>query len=239
MCFTPERGFSVKALERLPGKPRTITRGRSLRSEEGSPSSKRACTERFTPAAFILAVLMALFLVGGCGLQTGQANKLQIEANKHQHEAEAVFARLKALPGDWQNIFSTSTVNPTQVAEGRQLIQTRVADITSLSLTLKNWGQDNSAILKLNVDQKLKKYVNLKAAAIKQWQEYFEADVRPLVKAYGGLLETIARGSSLSEQEKAAEQITSLVSESLTKLQDCLDAQQKAQQYLKANNLGK
>jgi len=187
----------------------------------------------------MLAVLMALFLVGGCGLQTGQANKLQIEANKHQHEAEAVFARLKALPGDWQNIFSTSTVNPTQVAEGRQLIQTRVADITSLSLTLKNWGQDNSAILKLNVDQKLKKYVNLKAAAIKQWQEYFEADVRPLVKAYGGLLETIARGSSLSEQEKAAEQITSLVSESLTKLQDCLDAQQKAQQYLKANNLGK
>ena len=77
-----------------------------MRSEEGSPNSKR---ERFTPAAFMLAVLMALFLVGGCGLQTGQANKLQIEANKHQHEAEAVFARLKALPGDWQNIFSTES----------------------------------------------------------------------------------------------------------------------------------
>jgi hypothetical protein len=186
----------------------------------------------------MLVVLTALLLVGGCGLQTDQANKLQVKANEHQHEAEAVFARLKALQGDWQNIFSTSTVSPSQVAEGRQLIQARVADINSLDLILKNWGQDNSAILKLNVDQKIKNYVNLKAASIKQWQEYFEADVRPLVKAYGGLLDTIARGSSLSEQEKAADQITSLVSESVAKLQDCLDAQQKAQQYVKANNMG-
>lgn len=208
-------------------------------SEAGGLSTKKAYIEGFAPAALALALLMAFFLIGGCGFQTVQANKLLLKANAHQHEAEAVFARLKTLPGDWQNIFSTSTVSPSQVSEGRQLIQARVADLDSLDLALKNWAQDNQGMFKLNVDQKIKNYVTLKAAAIKQWQEYFEADVRPLVKAYGGLLDTIARGRPLPEQEKAAEQITSLVSESITKLQDCLNAQQKSEKYLKANNMGK
>ncbi len=209
-----------------------------MRSEASCLNTKKAYRELTAYTALVLSLLIACLVVSGCGLQTDQANKLLLKANAHQHEAEVVFARLKTLPGDWQNIFSTSTASTSQVAEGRQLIQARVADLDSLDLALKNWAQDNQAILKLNVDQKVKSYVNLKAAAIKNWQDYFEADVRPLVNAYGGLLDTIARGRPMQGQEQAAERITSLVSESSTKLQDCLNAQQKSEKYLKANNLG-
>ena len=204
------------------------------RSEQGRPRALRC-------AAFVIVALAALLLLAltvGCGLQTEEANKDLSKANAHQQEAEAVIARLKVLPNDWQTIFNTPTATAAQIANGRQLVAARVADLDVLDTALKNWGIDNRAILKLNVEQKAKDYVSLKAASIKQWQQYAETYLRPLVKAYGGLLDAIAQGKTV-EQQAAADNIKSIVSEALTKLEDCRNAEKQAESYFKANKLGK
>jgi hypothetical protein len=187
-----------------------------------------------------LAVVAALcvLLAAGCGLETDQANKLLQQGNAHQQEAEAVMARLKVLPNDWQNIFGGPTVGPAQVANAQGLINARKADLDVLDAALKNWSQDTNAISKLNVEEKVKEYITLKAASIKQWQDYSQMYLAPLVKAYGGLLDTIALGRPLAEQQKAASDITNLVGESTQKLEECLNAEKAADNYFKANKLG-
>lgn len=196
---------------------------------------------KLTRALVVLAALAALVatLLAGCGLQTEQANKDLTRANAHQQEAEAILARIKALPADWQNIFAAGTVSPAVVAKASEVVAARTADLTALDAALKSWSVSNSAILKLNVEEKVKEYVKLKAASIKQWRDYSEGYLTPLVKGYGGLLETIALGRPLLEQQKAASDITSLTSESISKLEECLNAEKQAESYFKANKLGK
>jgi hypothetical protein len=193
----------------------------------------------FKGAGFALAVVvLCLVLAAGCGLETDKANDELKKANAHQREAEAVMARLKVLPNDWQNIFSTATIGPDQVAKARELLKAREADVDALDAALKNWSFDINAISKLNVEEKIKEYVKLKSASIRQWQDYSEMYLRPLVKAYGGLLETIAMGRPLTEQQKAAADITNLVSESTQKLEECLNSEKQADNFFKTNKLG-
>lgn len=192
-------------------------------------------------AAFVwlgVALALCLLLAAGCGLETDEANQFLQKANAHQQEAEAVIARLKVLPNDWQNIFSGATIGPAQVANAQGLINARKADIEALDTALKNWSLDTKAISKLNVEEKVKEYVTLKSASIKQWQEYSEMYLGPLVKAYGGLLDTIALGRPLTEQQKAAADITNLVGESTQKLEECLSSEKQAGNYFKTNKLG-
>jgi len=186
-----------------------------------------------------VATILAVTLAAGCGLQTDEANKELEKANARQQEAEAVIARLKALPTDWQNIFEGNGANATTVAQAQQLLQARQADLDALDQALKEWFDRNAAILELNVEEKVKDYVKLKRAAIKNWREYSTAYLRPLVKGYENLLQTIAAGKSIPEQQKAAADITSLTSESIGKLQECLNAQKQAERYFKENNVGK
>jgi hypothetical protein len=188
--------------------------------------------------ALVCLALLAALLAGGCGMQTDEANKDLTQANAHQAEAEAVMARLKALPTDWQNVFA-SGVTPATVASARQLVQAREADLDALDKALKAWSQDMTAITKLNVDDKIKEYVKLKLGSIKHWQDYSLAYLRPLVKGYGGLVETIALGRPATEQQKAASDLTNLTSESIGKLEECLNAEKQADSYFKANKLGK
>ncbi len=200
---------------------------------EGRSSGLRTIVVAF------VATILAVTLAAGCGLQTDEANKELEKANARQQEAEAVIARLKALPTDWQNIFEGNGANATTVAQAQQLLQARQADLDALDQALKEWFDRNAAILELNVEEKVKDYVKLKRAAIKNWREYSTAYLRPLVKGYENLLQTIAAGKSIPEQQKAAADITSLTSESIGKLQECLNAQKQAERYFKENNVGK
>lgn len=193
---------------------------------------------RVSAVAFVAAMLV-LSLAAGCGLQTDEANEELEKANAHQQEAEAIIARLKALPTDWQNIFAGNGANATTVAQAQQLLQARQADLDALDEELKGWFERNAAILKLNVEEKIKEYVKLKRAAINNWREYSSAYLRPLVKGYEDLLQTIAAGRSVPEQQRAAADITRLTSESIGKLQECLNAQKQAENYFKENNVGK
>lgn len=189
--------------------------------------------------ALALASMLLALAIAGCGLQTDEANQDLVKANAHQQAAEAVIARLKALPGDWQNIFAGNGANATTVAQAQQLVQARQGDLDTLDKALKDWAEDNAAILKLNVEEKVKEYVKLKRASIKNWQEYSTSYLRPLVKGYETLLQTIAAGRPVSEQQKAAADITNLTSESISKLQECLNTEKQAEEYFKTNNLGK
>ncbi|MHB8895705.1 MAG: hypothetical protein ACYC99_11100, partial [Candidatus Geothermincolia bacterium] len=134
-------------------------------------SVERRKWSRALIALVVIAVALTLF-AAGCGLQTDEANNDLKKANVHQQEAETVMARLKALPTDWQNTFATNSVTPTSVAQARQLVQAREADLDALDAALKAWSLDTAAILKLNVEDKVKEYVKLKMASIKQWQDY-------------------------------------------------------------------
>ncbi len=186
----------------------------------------------------VVALVASLALLPGCGLQTDEANKKLEQANAHQHQAEEIMARLKALPNEWQQVFAGSGVTAASITQARQLVDAREADVEALDEALKEWSTATGAIQKLNVEQKIKDYVKLKMAAIKQWRDYSSGYLRPLVKGYGGLLDTIAAGKPLSEQEKAAADLTNLTSESIGKLQECLNAEKQAEKYFKENKLG-
>lgn len=201
--------------------------------------SKRSGKTLSWRVALSVAIAAALLVTAaGCGLQTDEANKDLAKANAHQQEAEAVLARLKALPTDWQNIF-VGGANATTVAQAQQLVQARQGDLDTLDKALTDWSEDTSAILKLNVEQKVKEYVKLKKASIKNWQDYSKTYLRPLVAGYGTLLQTIAAGRPAAEQQKAASDLTTLTSDSISKLQECLNAEKTADEYFKENKLGK
>lgn len=185
----------------------------------------------------LLVVALTILLLAGCGPQTAEANKQQEKVNQDQQEAQALFAKLKSLPTDWRSIFSTSTATASQVSQGRQLIKARLDDIKSLDPILTRWEHDTNAILGLNIDNKIKDYVTMEAAAIKLWRQYFDSEVKRVVTAYNGLLDAIA-GGDLSLRAKAADHITTVVSQSSASLRECTAAQQKAEQYLKTHNIG-
>ena len=186
-----------------------------------------------------MVLLAALMTAAGCGLQTDEANKDLAKANAHQQQAETLITRVKALPDDWQRIFSTPGATPQEVAQARELITARIADLDALDKAIKDWSNDIKAISKLNVDDKIKEYAKLKLASIKQWEDYSGLFLTPLVKAYGNLLDTIATGRPATEQQQAAAAITSQVSDSIQRLEECLQAQKTADDYFKDNKLGK
>jgi IPT/TIG domain len=209
---------------------------------------------------FVLVLILVSALLGGCAgtkatirsitPKTGQVGiTLAILGNNFGAINGKSAVRIGGAPckvSSWSDTSVSASV-PGSLSAGNYpvLVITAVGNSNSVAFSVTK-GITAFSLLQAMLDYFKKKGVgtagvafSVALAAIKQWREYFEADVRPLVKTYGGLLDTIARGSSLSEQEKAAEQITSLVSGSVTKLQDCLNAQQKAEKYLKANNLGK
>lgn len=210
-------------------KRRRANRGRG---RPGQPGLARALTP------VVVALLAALF-VAGCGLQTEQANKDLAQGTKHQEEAEAVLARFKSFSSDWQAIFQTAGITQAQIDKARALIAARGKDLEALDLALKNWAADLTPIRKLDVDDKIKEYVDLKLRAIKLWQDYSSMYLSPLVQAYGGMVETIAYGRPASEQTAKAQEITGLVTESVQKLEECRSAEKQAEDYFTDNKLGK
>lgn len=187
----------------------------------------------------LVSALVAIALVAaGCGLQTDEANKKLAAATKHQEEAEAILARLKAFPSEWEALFNVSKIGAAQVDGARQLVSTREQDLDALEKALSAWEVDLRAISKLNVEQGVKEYVRLKVAAIDLWQEYVEDYLRPLVSAYSGMVEIIAYGRPLTEQNAKAQEITNLVSESARQLEECQAAEKRAEDFFKENELG-
>ena len=186
-----------------------------------------------------VALLIGVLPIAGCGLQTDQANKDLARATEHQAAAEEILARLKAFPGDWQAIFGASGVTQAEIDRARALVAARDKDLDAFDQALKDYAADLSLIKKLNVDSKIKEYVGLKLAAIKLWQEYSTMYLRPLVKAYGGMVEIIANGRPPSEQAAKAQEITGIVGESVQKLEECRNAEKVAEDYFKDNKLGK
>lgn len=121
----------------------------------------------------------------------------------------------------------------------RQVVKAREQDVDALEKALADWQLDLRAILKLNVEQGVKEYIRLKLSAIDLWQEYVEDYLRPLIAAYSGMVEIIAFGRPLAEQNAKAQEITNLVGESAQKLEECLAAEKRAEDYFEKNKLGK
>lgn len=185
----------------------------------------------------LVAALLAVAVCAGCGLQTDEANKILTQANKQQEEAEVILARIKGFPAEWQATFAESA-NPSQVAKARELVKAREADVEAFDQALAAWDKSYVAIQKLNVDDKVKKYVALKRAEIKSYQDYVAQFLRPIIKGYAGLAEQVALGRPDAEREKSAADIAALVRESGNKLEECQTAAKKADDYFQQNKLG-
>jgi uncharacterized protein YjaG (DUF416 family) len=110
--------------------------------------------------------------------------------------------------------------------------------LDTLGKALKAWRGDLDLISKLNVETKVKEYVSLKIKAIKAWEDYASTALRPLIKAYSGMVDIIASGAA-AQQDAKAQEITGLVGESVQKLEECRIAEKQAEEYFKKNKLGK
>jgi hypothetical protein len=194
---------------------------------------------RLLAVALVGFLICLAILLAGCGLQTDKANEYLQQATKHQEEAEAILLRFKAFPNDWETIFDVTGIGQAQVDSARQLIQMREQDLTALVTALKAWKADLKRISKLDVEMKVKEYVGLKIDAINAWQDYATTSLKPLIKAYSGMVDIIARGGSAAEQDARAQEITGLVSESVQKLEECRAAEKQAENYFDQNKLGK
>mgnify|MGYP005851890599 CR=1 FL=1 len=183
-----------------------------------------------------LATVWALLLLSGCGLQTDEANKALEKANKRQEQAEAILARLRGFPAEWEANFSQLT--PQQFIAAQQLVKAREQDVEALQAALNEWEAEMSYINTLNVDEKIKEYVRLKTNSIKCWESYTEHFLLPIVKGYEGLLQTVSLGRPEQEQTKAAMEISALVRESTVKLEECRDSEKQAEKYFTENRLG-
>lgn len=192
---------------------------------------------RFAVAA--VAVVLIVAILGGCGLETDQANDAMAKAAKSQDEAEAILARVKNFPAEWEVIFNTPRLGPDQITRARQLIKSRNQDLSALEKALEKWSNDISPIKKLNVEEKIKEYAKLKFNAVNSFSEYTTSYLRPALKAYSNLLDLIASGRPLTELNKSAEEITALAAEATAKLQECESANKQADDYFQENRLGR
>ena len=187
----------------------------------------------------LVTAMVVLVTVSGCGLQTEQANQAISRAVEHQQEAEAVLARFKNFTAEWEAIFNIPRIGPDQVTRARQLLQARIQDLDAMEAALKKWEQDFEAITKLNVEEKIKEYVRLKLNAIRCYSDYVTGSLRPIFKAYEGLVELIAQGKPQTALDDTAMEIAGLVTESRDKLEECQADEKEADEYLKENTLGK
>lgn len=190
-------------------------------------------------ALAIIAATVVLVAVSGCGLETEQANRDISRAFQHQQEAEAVLARLKNFAAEWEAIFNVPRIGPGQVTAARQLLQARGQDLDALETALSKWAEDFRAISSLNVEEKIKEYVRLKLNAIRCYSDYVTGSLRPIFKAYEGLVELIAQGRPQATLDETAMEIAGLVTESKDKLEECQEAEKQADEYFKENRLGK
>lgn len=190
-------------------------------------------------ALAIIAATVVLVAVSGCGLETEQANRDISRAFQHQQEAEAVLARLKNFAAEWEAIFNVPRIGPGQVTAARQLLQARGQDLDALETALSKWAEDFRAISSLNVEEKIKEYVRLKSNAIRCYSDYVTGSLRPIFKAYEGLVELIAQGRPQATLDETAMEIAGLVTESKDKLEECQEAEKQADEYFKENRLGK
>jgi hypothetical protein len=197
-------------------------------------------TSRVWMAALaIIAAVMVLVAASGCGLETEQANQDISRASQHQQEAEAILARLRNFTTEWEAIFNVPRIGLDQVNGARQLIQASGKDLDALEIALKKWEQDLRAIRSLNVDQKIGEYVKLKLDAITCYKDYVTGSLRPIFKAYEGLVELIAQGRPQATLDETAMEIAGLVTNSKDKLEQCQNAEKQADEYFKENKLGK
>jgi hypothetical protein len=190
-------------------------------------------------ALALIAATVVLVAVSGCGLETEQANRDISRAFQHQQEAEAVLARLKNFAAEWEAIFNVPRIGPGQVTAARQLLQARGQDLDALETALSKWAEDFRAISSLNVEEKIKEYVRLKLNAIRHYSDYVTGSLRPIFKAYEGLVELIAQGKPQATLDETAMEIAGLVTESKDKLEECQEAEKQADEYFKENKLGK
>jgi len=190
-------------------------------------------------ALALVAATVVLVAVSGCGLETEQANRDISRAFQHQQEAEAVLARLKNFAAEWEAIFNVPRIGPGQVTAARQLLQARGQDLDALETALSKWAEDFRAISSLNVEEKIKEYVRLKLNAIRCYSDYVTGSLRPIFKAYEGLVELIAQGRPQATLDETAMEIAGLVTESKDKLEECQEAEKQADEYFKENRLGK
>ncbi|MBK5093440.1 MAG: hypothetical protein JJE48_07995 [Actinobacteria bacterium] len=190
-------------------------------------------------ARALVAAMVVMLTVTGCGLEMEQANEKITLAAQHQQEAEAVLARFKNFTAEWEAVFNVPRVGPDQVTRARQLVQARVQDLDALEAALEKWEQDFRAISSLNVEEKIKEYVRLKRNAIKCYSGYVTGSLRPIFKAYEGLVELIAQGQPQTVLDETAMEIAGLVTESREKLEECRIAEKQADEYFEENRLGK
>ena len=212
-----------------------VNRENSLQGRAHGPRRARRRRARLFPLALSLALAV---VAAGCGLQTEQANSYISQASKNQEEAEAVLARVKNFSAEWEAIFNVPKITATQVNAASQLLQGREQDLNALEASFKKWARDLRRVLALNVEEKVKEYVRLKLKSVKCYAEYVTGYLRPIVKAYSGLLDQIATGRPIAEVNKVATEITALVTGSVTKLAECLSAEKQADDYFTKNKVG-
>lgn len=186
-----------------------------------------------------MVVLLVVFAVAGCGLETEEANRKLTQANKHQDEAEAAMARIRNIPAEWQAIFTTPTATAQQVAAAKQLMDARTQDLDALKLALQAWGRDLRAIGLLNVDERVKEYVKLRRNAVNLYEDYVSDYLHPVLRGYSGLIDLLAAGGSAAQLNKMAQDISNLVMDSASKLEECRSADKQADSYFVENKLGK
>lgn len=199
---------------------------------------KALISDKINRAAVLLVLLIVSSLIMGCGLQIEEANESLAEAAKYQQQSEEIVTRLKAFPQEWEALFSAGVVGTSQIAQARQLVDARKNDIKELEKSLAAWKKELKAILSLNVDQKVKDYVQLKIDSIDCWSNYVSSSLKPMISTYGEIVELIAYGRPQSELEEASMELSNLAAESRTELDKCEEKSKKADEYFKKNNLG-
>jgi hypothetical protein len=121
------------------------------------------------------------------------------------------------------------------VTRARQLVQARAQDLDALEAVLEKWEQDFLAIDDLNVEAKIKEYARLKLRAIRCYSDYANGSLRPIFKAYEGLVELIAQGQPQTVLDETAMEIAGLVTESKEKREECKAAGKQADEYFEKN----
>lgn len=203
-----------------------------------STTERKSWADKWAACLLALTVIICVAaLVAGCGLQTEEASKDLGQATKHQEEAEAIMARFKAFPADWQTVF-TAPRSAAQIESARQLLKAREDDVTAFKAALAAWRLDLRKIDKLNVGDAIKEYVKLKVNSVDCYSEYVTAYLAPVFKSYEGLVEQIAFGRPQAELDKTASEITGLVKESSSKLEECRAAQKQADDFFQKSKLG-
>lgn len=186
------------------------------------------------------AALLALVVVmgSGCGVETGKANQALEAAEHFQAEAEEILLQIREFPAQWEAAFSAGE-GPAQVAQGQELVDTRVSDLDRLDAVIDAWEQELTPILEMSVDYRVKEYVKLKLGALNYLNEYVNNYLRPLFSSYQMLAGQIGQGKDRDALDRTAAEIARMAIDASSKLEDCRSALKQAEDYFVENELGK